>query len=73
MRKSYVIRWKSKVNGRIGKGSRQFEREEAEMLAAELNAEYPEIEHEVVDAGDERHSGSVEQTEERPREHALSR
>ena len=44
----YVIRWKSNVNGRIGKGSRVFEKHEADTLAAELNAEYPEIEHEVA-------------------------
>jgi hypothetical protein len=43
-----VIRWKSKVNGRAGKGTKQFERVEAERLAQELNREYPQIEHEVI-------------------------
>lgn len=46
----YVIRWKSKVNGRAGKGSKEFNREEANRLVAELNVEYPDIEHEVMEA-----------------------
>lgn len=48
MSKTYVIEWKSKVNGRAGRGTKAFEREEAERLAAELNREYPDIEHEAV-------------------------
>jgi hypothetical protein len=48
MSSTYVIRWKSKVNGRAGRGTKCFERTEAERLAQELNREYPEIEHEVV-------------------------
>lgn len=51
MSKTYVIRWRSKVNGRIGKGTRLFDKEEAESLVTELNTEFPDIEHEVVDAG----------------------
>ncbi len=47
---SYVIQWKSKVNGRAGRGTKQFERKEAELLAQELNQEYPDILHEVVKA-----------------------
>jgi len=47
---AYVIQWKSKVNGRAGRGTKQFERREAEQLAEELNREYPDIEHEVVRA-----------------------
>ncbi|MDB6109928.1 MAG: hypothetical protein JWR69_1678 [Pedosphaera sp.] len=47
MNKTYVIYWKSKVNGRTGTGTAFFEREEAENLAAELNQDYPEIEHEA--------------------------
>jgi hypothetical protein len=47
---SYVIQWKSKVNGRAGRGTKQFERREAEHLAEELNREYPDILHEVVKA-----------------------
>jgi hypothetical protein len=45
---TYVIRWKSKVNGRAGRGTKCFERTEAERLAEELNREYPQIEHEAV-------------------------
>jgi hypothetical protein len=50
MSKKYIIRWKSKVNGRAGKGTKLFDREEAETLAEELNQEYPQIQHEAVDA-----------------------
>jgi len=46
----YVIQWKSKVNGRAGRGTKLFDREEAERLVAELNREYPQIEHEVSPA-----------------------
>jgi hypothetical protein len=46
--KKYFIRWKSKVNGRIGQGSKSFTLEEAQDLIAELNADYPDIEHEIV-------------------------
>jgi len=46
----YVIQWKSKVNGRAGRGTKQFERKEAERLAEELNHEYPDILHEAVKA-----------------------
>ena len=48
MSSTYVIRWKSKVNGRAGRGTKCFERSEAERLAEELNREYPQIEHEAV-------------------------
>ena len=50
MNNSYVIQWKSKVNGRAGRGSKQFDKEEAERLVAELNNEYPQIEHQAVPA-----------------------
>jgi hypothetical protein len=50
MSKIYVIQWKSRVNGRMGRGTKLFVREEAEALAQELNREYPNIEHEVVDS-----------------------
>ena len=50
MRKSYVIQWKSTVNGRTGRGTKHFDFEEAESLAHELNQEYPEIHHEVGEA-----------------------
>jgi hypothetical protein len=48
MNKKYVIQWKSKVNGRAGKGTKLFDREEADRLVRELNYEYPQIEHEAV-------------------------
>jgi hypothetical protein len=48
MSSTYVIRWKSKENGRAGRGTKCFERSEAERLAQELNSEYPQIEHEAV-------------------------
>jgi hypothetical protein len=48
MSSTYVIGWKSKVNGRAGRGTKCFEHAEAERLAEELNREYPEIEHEAV-------------------------
>ena len=53
MNKSYQIQWKSKVNGRAGRGTKQFDKEEAERLVEELNREYPEIEHEAIAATSE--------------------
>jgi hypothetical protein len=50
MSKSYVIQWKSKLNGRMGKGTKLFEWDEAVELADELNREYPDIEHDAVEA-----------------------
>jgi hypothetical protein len=50
MNKSYVIQWKSKVNGRAGRGTKRFEKDEADRLVEELNREYPEIEHESIPA-----------------------
>ena len=58
MSNSYIIQWRSLVNGRTGKGSKLFQRSEAEQLAAELNREYPEIHHEVVPANTEPQGGS---------------
>lgn len=46
--KTYTIRWRSLVNGKIGAGTYLFEKEEAECLARELNQDYPEIHHEAV-------------------------
>ncbi len=46
----YVIRWKSKVNGRAGRGTKEFSHDEAQQLADELNHEYPDIEHEPIPA-----------------------
>jgi hypothetical protein len=50
MSKSYVIQWTSKVNGRVGKGTKRFGLEEAQELVRELNVEYPDIHHEMVEA-----------------------
>jgi len=50
MRKSYVIQWKSKVNGRAGRGTKLFDRDEAQRLVEELNREYPQIDHAAVEA-----------------------
>lgn len=50
MNKMYVIQWKSKVNGRAGRGTKLFEREDAEHLVEELNSEYPDIEHQMVES-----------------------
>ena len=52
MNKMYVIQWKSKVNGRAGRGTKVFEQEEAEQLVEELNSEYPDIEHQLVESGE---------------------
>jgi hypothetical protein len=51
MSKAFIIQWKSKVNGSRGRGTKTFDREEASRLVEELNREYPQIEHEVVEAG----------------------
>ncbi len=48
MSNEYIIQWKSKVNGRAGRGSKVFGKEEAELLAEELNLEYPDIVHEAI-------------------------
>ena len=48
MNKKYVIQWKSKVNGRAGRGTKLFDLTEAQRLADELNTEYPDIEHQPV-------------------------
>jgi hypothetical protein len=49
MKKSYIIQWKSKLNGRTGKGTRLLDWDGAAELADELNQEYPDIEHEAVE------------------------
>ena len=50
MNNSYVIQWKSKVNGRAGRGTKRFAKEEVDQLVEELNREYPEIEHHAIPA-----------------------
>ena len=46
----FFIQWKSKANGRAGRGTKHFERAEGEELVRELNTEYPNIHHELVDS-----------------------
>ena len=46
--KTHAIHWKSSVTGSIGTGTKRFEKEEAERLAAELNEDYPDIEHDAI-------------------------
>lgn len=50
MNNSYVIQWRSRSNGRAGRGTKRFDKEEAERLVEELNREYPQIDHEAVEA-----------------------
>jgi len=45
---TYAIHWKCSSTGRIGIGKALFPKEEAERLAAELNEEYPDIDHAAV-------------------------
>lgn len=49
MIKRYIIQWKSRVNGRAGRGTKHFSNEDAERLVEELNLEYPQIHHEAVE------------------------
>jgi hypothetical protein len=53
MNKNYVIRWKSKINGRTGTGTTLFAKDEARSLAEELNRDYPDFEHDCVNAQSE--------------------
>jgi hypothetical protein len=46
--KTHAIHWKSTVSGKIGTGTKLFEKEEAERLAATLDEDYPDIDHEAV-------------------------
>jgi hypothetical protein len=46
--KTHTIHWKSLINGKIGRGTLLFEKEEAERLAQDLNQDYPGIFHEAV-------------------------
>ena len=46
--KTHAIHWKSTVSGKIGTGTRLFEKKEAERLATELNEGYPDIDHDAV-------------------------
>jgi hypothetical protein len=49
MNNSYLIQWKSKSNGRAGRGTKRFDKDEAERLVEELNREYPQIDHHAVE------------------------
>ncbi len=49
MEKNYVIIWVSPATQRAGVGKGQFDREEAESLAAELNANHPLFTHIPID------------------------
>jgi hypothetical protein len=69
MSKTYVIQWKSKLNGRAGRGTKRFSLEEAETLVDELNQEYPNIHHELQDSetpGEEQTEPSVATGREAP-------
>jgi hypothetical protein len=44
----YAIHWTSTVSGTAGTGTKRFKQTEAEQLAAELNRDYPDTEHEAV-------------------------
>ena len=44
---------KNQTAAPAGRGTKRFEKEEADQLVQELNHEYPEIEHEAVLAVDE--------------------
>ena len=46
--KTHAIHWRSTVSGTAGTGTKLFEKEDADRLAAELNEKYPDIEHEAV-------------------------
>jgi hypothetical protein len=46
--KTHAIHWKSSTTGTIGTGTKLFEKEEAEHLAAELNEKFPDIDHKAV-------------------------
>ena len=51
MENTYVIIWKSKSRGSIGRSKRLFSREEAEQTARELNEDHPDFIHEPLDLG----------------------
>jgi len=45
MEKNFVIAWRSKSEPRWGQGKKLFTREEAELLADEMNRDYPAFVH----------------------------
>jgi hypothetical protein len=73
MNKKYSIHWKSKVNGQVGRGTKLFDYDEALELAGELNVDYPEIEHEIMEVpntkterGNLRHERTAEDQSKEP-------
>lgn len=46
--KTHAIHWKSRATGTIGTGTKLLEKEEAELLAEELNEKFPDIDHKAV-------------------------
>jgi len=62
MNKTYVIQWKSKVNGRAGRETKLFSKDDAERLVEELNREYPQIVHEPIETQPHAHTEPQEQT-----------
>jgi hypothetical protein len=45
--KTHVIHWRCRTSGKTGIGSIFLEAVKADLLAKELNEEFPEIEHEA--------------------------
>jgi hypothetical protein len=45
--KTHVIHWRCRISGKTGIGSILLEAVKADLLAKELNEEFPEIEHEA--------------------------
>jgi hypothetical protein len=64
MRQTYVIQWKSMANGRAGRGTKAFSRDEGERLVEELNREYPQIHHELIVAPPPRAEQPIEEESE---------
>ena len=48
MQNTYVIAWKSKSRGSVGRGKTLFSRQDAEQLAKQLNQDHPDFIHEPV-------------------------
>lgn len=53
MEKTYAIFWLAPETQRFGLGKARFTRDEAEMLAAELNDEHPTFIHTAIDTAKE--------------------
>lgn len=52
-KKTYAIFWLAPETQRFGLGKAQFTREEAELLAAELNEDHPSFIHTAIDTATE--------------------